>query len=143
MTREEALKYLYDFRDNVYWDGMPEEALDMAIKALEHPERNIVAVVPCGDAISRTEVLKLIYDYKEKHSENSNEHPINYGTLLDMIRWIRDLPSVTSQELIHDKCNQCKYYEGVHNVQGHAPCSYHKIGGVLWNWYCSQFESEE
>ena len=38
------------------------------------------------------------------------------------------------------KCNRCKYYEGVHNVQGHAPCEYHKIGGVLWNWYCSQFE---
>lgn len=41
------------------------------------------------------------------------------------------------------KCNQCKYYEGVHNVQGHAPCEYHKIGGVLWNWYCSQFEADK
>ena len=41
------------------------------------------------------------------------------------------------------KCNQCKYYEGVHNTPGHAPCSYHKIGGVLWNWYCSQFEVDK
>lgn len=41
------------------------------------------------------------------------------------------------------KCNQCKYYEGVHNVQGHAPCEYHKIGGVLWNWYCSQFKADK
>ena len=39
------------------------------------------------------------------------------------------------------RCNKCKYYEGVHNIMGHAPCSYHKIGGVLWDWYCSQFES--
>ena len=40
------------------------------------------------------------------------------------------------------KCNQCKYYKGIHNVQGHAPCEYHKIGGVLWNWYCSQFKAD-
>lgn len=40
------------------------------------------------------------------------------------------------------RCNKCKYYEGVHNIMGHAPCSYHKIGGVLWDWYCSQFESD-
>lgn len=39
------------------------------------------------------------------------------------------------------KCNECKYYEGVHRVQGHAPCSYHTIGGVMWDWYCSQFEA--
>ena len=39
------------------------------------------------------------------------------------------------------KCNECKYYEGVHKVMGHAPCSFHKIGGVLWDWYCSQWES--
>ena len=41
------------------------------------------------------------------------------------------------------KCNQCKYYEGVHNIQGHAPCSYHNSGGVLWDWYCSQFEADK
>ena len=34
-------------------------------------------------------------------------------------------------------CNQCIYYEGVHNVQGHAPCSFWHSGGVLWNDYCS------
>ena len=39
-------------------------------------------------------------------------------------------------------CNRCKYYDGLHNIQGHAPCNYHKIGGVLWDWYCSQFEQE-
>lgn len=41
------------------------------------------------------------------------------------------------------KCNECKYYDGVHKVQGHAPCSYHNVGGVLWNWYCSQWEGVE
>lgn len=51
-----------------------------------------------SDCISRAEVLKLIYDYKENHSENRNEYPINYGTLLDIIRWVINLPSVTPQE---------------------------------------------
>lgn len=41
------------------------------------------------------------------------------------------------------KCNECKYYEGVRKVQGHAPCSYHTIGGVMWDWYCSQFEADK
>jgi len=37
------------------------------------------------------------------------------------------------------QCNKCKFYEGVHNVMGHAPCSLWKIGGVMWNDYCSRF----
>ena len=40
------------------------------------------------------------------------------------------------------ECNQCRYYEGVHGVQGHAPCSFWEIGGVLWNDYCSRLEKE-
>ena len=37
------------------------------------------------------------------------------------------------------QCNKCKFYQGVHNVMGHAPCSFWNIGGVLWNDYCSRF----
>ena len=48
-----------------------------------------------------------------------------------------ELPPVTLEKKM---CNQCKYYEGVHNVQGHAPCSFLKCGGVLWDWYCSNYE---
>ena len=43
---------------------------------------------------------------------------------------------------IKPQCNRCYYYEGVHNVQGHAPCSKWNIGGVLWNDYCSRFKTE-
>lgn len=50
------------------------------------------------DCISRESVLKLIYDYKENHSNDREHYPINYGTLLDMIRWVCNLPSVTPQE---------------------------------------------
>ncbi len=66
---------------------------------------------------------------------------VTYVKYDDMVKCVKGMPSVTPQEPIHGKCNQCKHYEGVHNVQGHAPCSYHKIGGVMCNWYCSQFES--
>ena len=49
---------------------------------------------PCENAISREDALKLIYDFKEKHAEDRENHPINYGTLLDLIRLILELPSV-------------------------------------------------
>ena len=38
------------------------------------------------------------------------------------------------------QCNHCKHYEGVHNVAGHAPCSFWNIGAVLYNDFCSRFE---
>ena len=67
-----------------------------------------------------------------------------------------DAPGGCRDELMHDalvllkaqgpveancehRCNKCKFYEGVHNVMGHAPCSLWKIGGVMWNDYCSRF----
>lgn len=34
------------------------------------------------------------------------------------------------------RCNECKWYQGVHGVQGHAPCEYFNKQ-VLWNDYCS------
>ena len=40
---------------------------------------------------------------------------------------------------LNEICNQCKYYEGVHGVQGHAPCSFWNEGGVLWNDSCPHF----
>lgn len=43
MTKEEALKYLKDFKDyENLWDEVPEDALDIAIKALEQePNKDI------------------------------------------------------------------------------------------------------
>ena len=53
MTREEAIKGLKRLRDDFSGYKPNEEMFDMAIKALENPEQNVIAVVPCGDAISR------------------------------------------------------------------------------------------
>lgn len=57
----------------------------------------------------------------------------------DTLALERALESLENEDkIIH--CNQCKYYEGVHNVPGHAPCSYWKTGGVLYSWFCSEGE---
>lgn len=47
---------------------------------------------------------------------------------------------VKIDERPHGECNQCRYYEGVHGVDGLAPCSFWGIGGVLASDYCSRFE---
>ena len=39
-------------------------------------------------------------------------------------------------------CNQCKYYEGVHNVQGVAPCTFWN-SRVSWKDFCSRGEKIE
>ena len=41
------------------------------------------------------------------------------------------------------QCNHCKYYAGVHDVPGNAPCDFWNIGGVLYNDFCSRFEKEQ
>lgn len=83
MTKEEAknelskLIFELGFEDNV---DDKVYALNMAIQALSQE--------PCDDAISREDALKLIYDFKENHTKDREKHPINYGTLLDLIRLI-------------------------------------------------------
>lgn len=75
------------------------QAYRISIKALEHPEENVVAIVPCGDCISRAEVLDLIDskdpDYKVRHFKED----------------VECLPSVTLQQKtgrwIHNKCDKC------------------------------------
>lgn len=37
------------------------------------------------------------------------------------------------------RCNDCKWYQGVHRVQGHAPCEWFNKQ-VLWNDFCSNGE---
>lgn len=72
MTREEAIEHLRtvglyystDHSDpNEEYEILTKDELDaicLAIKALEHPEKNVVAVVPCGDCISRQAMLDAI-----------------------------------------------------------------------------------
>ena len=101
MTREENLDWLYRLKSEIFvfmpkeWLIPMADALDVAIRALEHPEKNVVAVMPCGDAISRDEVLKLMKD--NWHSHNGD------WAMQESMDDIRALPSVTPQEPILDK----------------------------------------
>lgn len=81
--------------------------------------------------------MKIVIDIDDNLYARLFDNGIdNYDDAVDMAKAIRKGTPLP-------KCNRCKYYEGVHNVQGHAPCEYHKIGGVLWNWYCSQFKADK
>jgi hypothetical protein len=51
-----------------------------------------------NDLISRTEVLKLIEDIK-----CDDNVPKNYGTLLDLIRMIRNLPAAYDVEFVENE----------------------------------------
>ena len=41
------------------------------------------------------------------------------------------------------RCNVCKHYQGVHNCEGHAPCDFWGIGGVMANDFCSRGERRD
>lgn len=53
---------------------------------------------------------------------------------------IDKIQNITVQHNNITLCYNCKYYEGVHGTPGHAPCSFWKSGGVLWNDFCSNAE---
>lgn len=54
----------------------------------------------------------------------------------DMMRDAESFPAADVRPVV--TCGECKHYQGVHNCQGHAPCDYWGIGGVLWNDFCSR-----
>ena len=56
----------------------------------------------------------------------------------DVIYALRDYPAADVVPV--RKCNECNHYDGVKRIPGHAPCSFWKIGGVLWNDYCSRWD---
>ena len=63
----------------------------------------------------------------------------DYISRSEAIEWcLEGLNNMPGAQLEIVRCNQCEYYQGVHGVQGHAPCDYWKSSGVMYNWYCSQ-----
>ena len=106
VDREDAVERLNAIKQLIGYDKDSEivkatqKSLDMAIKALEHPEKNVVAVVPCGDCISRAEVLKLMQD--NWHTHNGD------WAMQESMDDIRALPSVTPQE---PRCRECKWWK--------------------------------
>lgn len=90
VDREDAVKRLNALKQFIGYDKDSEivkatqKSLDMAISALEHPKRNVVAIVPCGDAISRQEAIDAI-----------RQLYIDLATQKYVIDLLKILPSVT------------------------------------------------
>lgn len=91
-------------------------ALDMAIKALEHPEKNVVSIVPCGNAISRYDAIHLADELKQDLPDDEhltdmvmahNEGISEYQTQLSL------LPPVNPQNCdtceVGNPCLYCKH----------------------------------
>ena len=149
MTREEAIKMLKSKMDG-HTDTSYEwsETVRMAIKALEHPEQNVIAVVPCGDFISRQVVLDAIED------DNRNGHYSCFASNNDAQCFkgiIGELPSVNPQEPI-GHCKGCKYFEydswakvnGIPLIVAHEICSRWGDGcKTSEDGYCFLFEPQE
>ena len=110
VDREDAVERLNALKQFIGYDKDSEivkatqKSFDMAISALEHPERNVVAVVPCGDAISRSDVLKLMQD--NWHTHNGD------WAMQESMDDIRALPSITPQEPRWIPCSEKKPNKG-------------------------------
>jgi len=123
MTREEAIKQLKQIidvaskmeRNEKEIDAFDEEALEMAIKALEQE--------PSGDLISREELLKTINTWDKFGCDADTklvpykDHYIPYIHYDDVVKCIKGIPSVKPQErtghwIMHDngawwECSEC------------------------------------
>jgi hypothetical protein len=114
MTPEEAVEILKGaIKKPNTKDGYLGQALDMAIKALEQQ--------PCEDCISREAVIRLVEQYPNIIGNRYS------GLIAD----IKQIPSVTPQELILDKIraeienhcgltkeNHCRYCSYCNNLMG-------------------------
>ena len=63
-----------------------------------------------GDLISRDAVLELLYEIKDDDSI-----PKNYGTILDIIRNVRAMPTAFDMDKIIDEI--CNIPHGYYNVE--------------------------
>ena len=110
MTREQAINILYGIQaDNLNFDNLytkdKYEAIDMAIKALEQEPttKNNLGV----DSIGRAELLKAMdtwdkFGYLANHGlirlGKENKYYVQYVRYEDMVKAVKDMPSVTPQE---------------------------------------------
>jgi len=102
MTREEAIYKLKQMkRYSKYLSDDEIAAIVISIEALEHPEKNVIAVVPCDDAISRQAVIELCEGWWLGHTKED-----------DFVTEVRALPSVTPPpiECEERKSGNCPFY---------------------------------
>ena len=153
MTREEAIKIMSQMikdEEGFLSDGTIE-AHKMAIKALEHPEQNVIAVVPCGDAISRQAAENLFRNARAKLNASKYktmaEFNLRDSMLLNAEQLIHLLPSVHAEPRTGHWINEGQYAEG-HSERWYrcSECGGHIIE-MIPDDYCkfcgAKMESEE
>lgn len=113
MTREEAIEVIKQDIPCEY-DTDLIEALNIAINALEHPERNVVAVVPCGDTISRQAVLDMATTIQT--DDFSGNEIIEVVEVDD----VKALPPVTPER----PKGEWKYTDEVHEIARCSKCNF-------------------
>ena len=109
------------------------QAYRISIKALEHPEENVVAIVPCGDCISRQAAIDIVDSYSDSRS---NVEDVTQDIISDIVA----LPSVAPQQKIG---RWIRWYEVIESADGkstehipHCKCS---ECGTEYDPHSSQF----
>ena len=88
-----------------------------------------------AEYIRKQDALGVFHDWSNKEGELvSAKETSEYKA-------IENIPAADVVD--RRSCNTCKYYEGVHHVSGHAPCSFWNIGGVMWNDFCLRWKGED
>lgn len=100
MTLDEAIKRYTDNAEYERTHGNLQGCLEFRQLAEWLKDYKRLLEQESSDAISREDLLIFLYDYKDKHNNARDEYPINYGTLLDLIRYIRELPPVYPRQKV-------------------------------------------
>lgn len=152
LSRNEAyaVKYAYNLDDPKYTSCMNVETIRNKVsdnmKARKHApyyvQSDILNKVFSVPDINSDVGKKLVeLETRQMESEECiDKQDVMNICLTNMQNLIRDISHLQLSVPKKHLCNACKYYEGVHNVNGHAPCAFWNIGGVLATDFCSRWE---
>lgn len=114
-----------DFIDIVY-DQVRGESADKIINAMDELLKQQTANEPIN-------CVKC-----QHYTETEDEDGVHGHCRMDTVT-LNSPISIQAEMVAVVRCNNCKWYQGVHGVQGHAPCEWLNKQ-VLWNDFCSDGE---
>ena len=142
-------------RDDVISRADAIEAVDTEIRCTDKEDDvsgltlalSLIFALPSADAVSMEEHVKelndLAVEWKAKFAKAEKITDEIYDETMAKVakeceeckERLRNIhPSAYAVEVV--RCKDCKWYQGVHGVQGHAPCEWFNKQ-VLWNDFCS------
>ena len=133
MTREEAHTLLEIMAINL--TGAIANSEDSVTEQTKLMAKQIEAIDMAIEALHQKGAYEQTKWERDVALQTLEEHGIGLGQKVEYIIPSSDV-MFTSEAV---RCKDCKWYQGVHGVQGHAPCEYFNKQ-VLWNDYCSNGE---